>query len=129
MPTITSRPRFFSQGERGAEKGPYARLPLIKISGILKKIGAGDRQKQMYIPNEDDQASFRKEKWEELSRQYSPERYVEKPPFEGDLDEIAMDCYKHGENHGKKTVWRRYRQNYDDLTYHTLRVMRKRLGK
>ena len=30
---------------------------------ILKKIGAGDRSKQMYIPNEEDQASFRKSKW------------------------------------------------------------------
>ncbi len=52
---------------------------------------------------------------------------MEKQPFEGDLDEITMNCFTYGENHGKRTVWRRYRQNYDDLTYHTLRVMRKKL--
>lgn len=101
-------------------------MPLVRISKILQKIGAGDRSRQMYIPNEEDQASFRRSKWEELNREYSPRRYVAKPTFEGDLDEIVLDCWKFGENNGRKTVWRKYRQNCDDLTFDTLKVMRKK---
>jgi hypothetical protein len=72
--------------EGGKGKGPYDKLPLIRIGKILKKIGAGDRNRQMYIPNEEDQASFRKSKWEELNKEYSPRRYFAKPQFEGELD-------------------------------------------
>lgn len=49
-----------------------------------------------------------------------------KPTFEGDLDEIVLDCWKFGENNGRKTVWRKYRQNCDDLTFDTLKVMKKK---
>ena len=130
MPPVSPRRRFFSQSAEVKEeepKGAYAKLPMLKISHILQKIGAGDKKRQMYIPSESDQASFRRSKLDQLSRQYSPQRYTHKPSFEGDLDEITMDCYKYGENNGRQTVWRRYRQNYDDLTFHTLRVMRKNL--
>ena len=44
----------------------------------MRKIGAGDRNKQMYVPNEEDQNEFKRSKWEELQRQYSPHRYVNK---------------------------------------------------
>jgi hypothetical protein len=43
-------------------------LPMLKINQILKKIGARDRNQQMFVPNEEDQASFRKSKLEQLNR-------------------------------------------------------------
>ena len=39
---------------------------MLKISNILRKIGAGDTKRQMYIPSESDQASFRKSKMDQL---------------------------------------------------------------
>lgn len=39
------------QQSEAKTKGPYEKLPLVRISKILKKIGAGDRSRQMYIPN------------------------------------------------------------------------------
>lgn len=50
----------------------------------------------MFIPNEEDQVEFKKKKWEELSRQYSPHRYVEKEAFDGELDDIVLGCYNYG---------------------------------
>lgn len=35
-----------------SSKAAWEKLPSLAISKILKKIGAGDRSKQMYIPNE-----------------------------------------------------------------------------
>lgn len=32
----------------------------------------------MFVPNEEDQAEFKKKKWDELRRHYSPHRYVNK---------------------------------------------------
>ena len=63
---------------------------------------------------------------EQLTRQYLPNRYVLKEPFEGELDDIVLDCYKYGENTGKKTVWRKYRQNCDMLSFDTLKVLKKK---
>lgn len=68
----SSEQRYYEAGNNSKEKretkAPFDKLPIIKISKILKKIGAGDRNKVMFVPNEEDQASFRKSKWEELSR-------------------------------------------------------------
>lgn len=37
-------------------KAAWEKLPSLKIGKILRKIGAGDRSRQMYVPNEEDQA-------------------------------------------------------------------------
>lgn len=36
-----------------------------------------------------------------------------------------MGCYAYGENIGRKTVWRKYRQNIDELSFDTLKVLKK----
>ena len=69
---------------------------MVKMTTVLRKIGAGDRSHQMYIPCEEDQAEFKRNKYLELQRKYSPQRYESKQPFEGELDEIVMDCYNYG---------------------------------
>lgn len=50
--------RVFSENRNTSEinnleksKSPYAKLPVLQISKILRKIGAGDRNKQMFVPN------------------------------------------------------------------------------
>ena len=37
--------------EASATKAAWEKLPTLKISKIMQKIGAGDRKRQMYIPN------------------------------------------------------------------------------
>ena len=44
-------------------------------------------------------------------------------PFHCELDEIVMDCYEYGKEFGRDTIWRKYKQNFDDLTYDTLRAI------
>lgn len=34
------------------ERSAWSKLPTLKISKILQKIGAGDRRRQMFVPNE-----------------------------------------------------------------------------
>ena len=38
-----------------------------------------------------------------------------------------MGCYDYGYNRGRKTVWKKYRQNCDELSFDTLKVMKKKL--
>lgn len=86
-----------NQEERSPEiRAAWAKLPTVKIGNILRKIGAVDRHRQMFVPNEEDQAEFKKKKWDELRRHYSPHRYVNKQPFEGELDDIVLGCYSYG---------------------------------
>ena len=37
--------------DAATSRAAWYKLPTLKISKILQKIGAGDRKKQMYIPN------------------------------------------------------------------------------
>jgi hypothetical protein len=35
----------------------------------------------------------------------------------------VIDCWKHGEEYGRKTIWKKYKQNFDELTYDTIKVV------
>ncbi len=100
---------------------------MLNIRKILKKIGAVNNNDGNYVPNEEQQSAFRHQKWSELKERYSPRKVQSHHvPFENELDEIVLDCWKYGEKFGRKTVWKKYRQNCDELTFDTLKVMKKK---
>lgn len=91
----------------------------------MKKIGANDKSSNSYLPSDEEVGAFRKSKWKQLKDQYAVRR-GKKQPFEYELDEIVLDCWEYGENFGRKTIWKRYKQNFDELTFDTLRVVHKK---
>lgn len=73
MPQISKdrRSRDSSLGkstDEGTEGSTWKQLPQIKMSNVLRKIGAGDRNRQMQMPNEEEQTAHRKVRMAELSR-------------------------------------------------------------
>lgn len=61
----------------------------------------------------------------ELREMYSNKK-ARHAPFDFELDEIVLDCWQHGESFGRKTIWKKYKQNFDELTFNTIKVMKKR---
>lgn len=49
-----------------------------------------------------------------------------KQPFDYELDEIVLDCWEYGENFGRRTIWRKYKQKFDELTFETLRAVNRK---
>lgn len=45
-----------SVDENNPESHAWDRLPMVKMTTVLRKIGAADKSHQMYIPCEEDQA-------------------------------------------------------------------------
>jgi hypothetical protein len=68
LPMLSKRNRVPSLSRTTDENNPenqaWKKLPLLKMTNVLKKIGAGDHSRQMYVPNEEEQAEFKKSKWE-----------------------------------------------------------------
>ena len=92
----------------------------------MKKIGATDKLNgTSFTPSDEQVGAFRKSKWQQLKDQYST-RKGKKQPFEYELDEIVLDCWEYGQNFGRKTIWRKYKQRFDQLTFDTLRVVHKK---
>jgi len=106
--------------DRNNNNGKPLELPLVPIRKILAKIGG--MPKPTYTPTSREYDVRHNSKYEELKRMYygNPKRNL---PFEFELDEIVLGCYEHGKPFGRDTVWRKYRQNFDDLTYDTLRAI------
>lgn len=67
-----------SMDENNPENSIISKLPTTRMTTVLRKIGAGDRKRQMYVPNEEDQTEFKRRRLEELTREYSPQRYIVK---------------------------------------------------
>lgn len=44
-------------------------------------------------------------------------------PFKYELDAIVLDCYEPGKDMGRQTVWKKYREIFDELTYDTIKVV------
>lgn len=95
-------------------------LPLVPIRKVLAKIGG--IPKPTYVPTPEEYDSRHNAKYQELKRMYygNVKRHQ---PFQCELDEIVLDCYEYGKNFGRDTIWRKYKQNFDDLTYDTLRAI------
>ena len=74
--------RSFSFDSSNQDKN---KLPMIRIKKVMKKIGAVDQSKGIYVPPDEDQAAFRKAKWHELRQQYSTRR-GQQQPFNYELD-------------------------------------------
>lgn len=101
------------------------KLPMLRMKKVMRKIGAVEKGDTSYIPSDEDQTAFRKSKWHELRQQYSTRRSKQQP-FDYELDEIVLGCWEYGESFGRKTIWRKYKQKFDELTFDTLRVVRKK---
>lgn len=47
-------------------------------------------------------------------------------PYNYELDEIVLDVWEYGEDLGNKTIWRKYKQKFDELSFDTLKVVKKK---
>ena len=59
----------------------------------MKKIGSVEKQKTTYSPSEEDLKAFRSQRMAELRELYS-NRKNSQIPFNCELDEIVLDCWK-----------------------------------
>ena len=72
LPLINERRSRASSLNRSVDENnpesAFQKLPMSKMTMVLRKIGAGDRKKQMFVPNEEDQEEFKRKRLEELTR-------------------------------------------------------------
>jgi hypothetical protein len=103
----------------------YERLPEVRMKRLMTKIGASPNlDKYTHVPSYDQRLNLTKLKWDQLRKEYFPNKEGNEP-FEGDLDELVIDCWKPGFN-SKKAVWQKYKEQHSDFTYKTLKILLKK---
>lgn len=89
---------------------------------LMTKIGAShDLNMFGAVPSFDKRTQLSKARWDQLKQEYFPNKEGSEP-FEGELDELVLDCWKPGFN-SKKAVWKKYREQHCELAYQTSKIL------
>ena len=85
------------------------------IARCLERIGSSPHRRH-YTPTKQEQQEFRTQRYVELRSDFC-RRKRKIIPFEFELDEIVLDCYDYKEKHGRRSIWKKYRGDVDQLSF------------
>lgn len=90
---------------------------------VMSRIGS-NRPRNRNEPSEEEHKSYRETRYKQMKQELERGK-GRRQPFEFEMDEIVLDCYDHDLERGRRSVWRKYRGDVDQLSFRVLKLKKK----